>query len=132
MNKYILLLSALIMITPVALAQEESKYHIGRETAVKNPVPGEGMIKGSVHSLHHLGHLAETEIDVTDGRQVEVDKHGRFEFEVDAGTHKIIVSHKGYKDLIIDKIVITEGKEVHINIALAPIEEEKKKKKKKN
>lgn len=128
MNKTILLFIALAMISPVLQAQEEGKYHIGHETAVKNPVPGEGMIKGSVHSLHHLGHLAETEIDVTDGRQVEVDKRGHFEFEIDAGTHKIIVSHKGYKDLIIEKILITEGKEVHINIGLAPLEEKKKKK----
>ena len=129
MNKYILLLSALLMMSTATLAQEEGKYHIGHETAVKNPVPGEGMIKGSVHSLHHLGHLPGTELDVTDGRMAEVDERGNFEFEVDAGTHKIIISHKGYKDLVIENIVITEGKEVHINIGLAPLEEDKKKKK---
>lgn len=109
------------------MAQEESKYHIGKETKVKEVIPGLGMIKGTVHALHYLEHLPETMIDVADGRQIEVDKHGHFEFEIDAGAHKITVSHEGFRDLVIEKIVITEGHETHINIGLAIIEEEETK-----
>ena len=128
MNKCILLLSAFIMISlPVMAQEEEGKYHIGHETKLKEVIPGLGMIKGSVHALHYLEHLPESVIDITDGRMVEVDKHGHFEFEVDAGTHKMIVSHKGFKSLVIEKIVITEGHETHINIGLVEIMKEEKK-----
>jgi len=127
MNKFVFLLSVFIMFVGISFAQEESKYHIGRETKVVNPIPGEGMIKGSVHALHHLGHLPKSVIDVEKGHLVEVDDRGNFEFEVDAGTHKITISHEGYKDLVIPDIVIHDGKETHINIGLAPLEEQKKK-----
>ena len=124
MNKYTLLLSALIIISLPGMAQEESKFHIGKETKVTEVIPGLGMIKGTVHALHYLEHLPETMIDVADGRQIEVDKHGHFEFEINAGSHKVTVSHAGFRDLVIENIVITEGHETHINIGLAIIEEE--------
>ena len=128
MKSYILLLSALIIFSVPTFAQdEEGKFHIGRETKVKEVIPGLGMIKGSVHALHYLEHLAASTIDVSDGRKIEVDKHGHFEFEIDAGTHKITVSHEGFKTLVIEKILITEGHETHINIGLVEIIEEEKK-----
>ena len=130
MKRSILFFSALTLFAFSSIAQddgyisEEGKYHIGHETKVKNPIPGEGMIKGTIHALHYLEHLPESTVDILDGRMVEVDKYGHFEFEVDAGTHDIKVSHEGFKDLVIKGVVITDGHETHINIGLAITEEE--------
>ncbi|MBL4657077.1 MAG: carboxypeptidase regulatory-like domain-containing protein [Flavobacteriales bacterium] len=125
MRKFILLIAAIAFLSAPTFAQdeEESKYHIGKETKIKDPIPGVGMIKGAVHALHYLEHLPETQIDVADGRMIEVDKHGHFEFDIDVGTHKITFSHKGFKDLVVEKVVITEGHETHINVGLLMIEE---------
>ena len=126
MKRSILLISALLMFSLASTAQDEEKgkYHIGHETKVKEVIPGLGMIKGTIHALHYLEHLPGTTVDVADGRVIEVDKHGHFEFEIDAGDHKITFSHEGYRTLVVEKVTITEGHETHINVGLSFIEPE--------
>lgn len=125
MKQLILLLSVFAMFSSPLLAQpEDGKYHIGHETKIKDPIPNEGMIKGSVHALHYLEHLVGASVDLKSDkheRQVDTDKHGHFEFAIEPGTYQLTIAYEGFKSLVVKEIVINDAHETHVNIGLVEI-----------
>ena len=122
--KHILLILSLVALAAIGYSQvhktvRESSYILGKETKVEKLLPGAGTLKGNVYILHEKVAIPLAFVDVENGKQVQADKKGYFELELDTGTYNIKISSVGYKDLIIKDFTIKWGKQHYIAVSLA-------------
>src|SRR5688572_15458207 len=103
-HKKSILVLVMIMIRFSALAQLTQSVR----GTVTDPVLGRP-VKGATVSMRSLGRTSVT------------DSTGSFRFnEVPVGTQALEVSHIGFKDLVMNRVVVTSGKELVLNIPLEP------------
>ena len=103
----------------VAQPDVKSTFELGKVKEQKNPIPGEGSLKGKVVVLGKKDKIPLAFIVVERGRSIQADQKGKFDLVIDEAIHKITISCSGYKDLIIESIAVLAGKDQYIVIELA-------------
>ncbi|PCH94147.1 MAG: hypothetical protein COB85_05920 [Bacteroidetes bacterium] len=122
--KNIILFIPLFLIGLTGFGQEndvatESAFTVEKENKVKILMPGTGTLKGTVYVLNEKNVIPLAFIDIKNGKQLQANKDGYFEVEVDTGNYEISITSAGYKDLIIKDFRIKWGKELTLKVSLA-------------
>ena len=97
----------------------KSTFHLGKLLDQKDPIPGEGSLKGEVVVLGKKTKVPLAFVEVDGGRSIQANQKGKFNLVLEHGTYKIKISCSGYKDLVIETIAVQEGTDQIIKIELA-------------
>lgn len=105
----------------ISSAQPDAKstFDLGKLKEQKNPIPGEGSVKGAVVVLGKKTKVPLAFIEVEGGRSIQTDQKGKFNLVLAEGTYKIKINCSGYKDLVIETIAVQAGSDQFIKIELA-------------